>query len=112
INGIQSAVVHLALPKSTDFMKKTMTPKASLVLHLAPGVSLSTEQIQGITFLVASSIPYMKPADVTVLDQTGQLLTGEDASPFALSNTQIKYRDEVEEKLKNQILNVLVPIIG
>lgn len=112
INGIQAASVQLALPRHTDFMQKMINPKASIVLRLDSGVTLTSEQVQAISYLVASSIPYMKPTDVTIVDQTGQLLNGTDSSPFALSSDQLKYRDELEAKLKTQILNVVAPILG
>lgn len=112
INGIEAASVELALPRHTDFMQKMINPKASVVLRLDDGVTLSSGQVQAISYLVASSIPYMKPSDVTVVDQTGQLLNGSDSSPFSLSSDQLKYKDELETKLKNQILNVIAPILG
>ncbi len=112
INGVQAAKVQLALPEHTDFMQKIIHPKASVALRLEPGVALTDEQIQGIAYLVSSSIPYMNPKEVTIIDQTGALLSGEDTSPFSLSSDQLKYKQAVENKLSRQILNVLSPILG
>ena len=112
INGIQAAKVELALPHHTDFMQKIIHPKASIVLRLDPGVVLTSDQVQGISYLVSSSIPYMKPNEVTIVDQTGALLSGSEVSPFSLSSDQLKYKQEIENKLTQQILNVLAPIVG
>lgn len=112
INGIEEAVVQIAKTSNTDFLKSVMEPKASVVLRLSPGVQLSPEQVKGISYLVSSSVPYMNPKDVTIIDQNGSLLTGLDASISSLSADQIRFQDEVEDQLRRQILNVLSPIVG
>lgn len=75
IAGIQHARVHLATPKQSVFVRDRTPPKASVVLNRHPGRTISEQQIQAIVHLISSSIPYMLPESVTVVDNFGNLLT-------------------------------------
>ena len=112
LNGVQSAQVQLALPKHTDFMQQSNRPAASVVVEMSSGALLSAEQARGISHLVASSIPYMNARDVTILDQSGELLTGSQSDSAGLSSDQLKYRQQLEDKLKQQVKSVLGPVVG
>ena len=70
--GVRSAVVHVALPKDEVFVTEQSKPTASVLLDLAPGTTLSGEQIQAVTNLVSSSVQDMDPEQVTVADSTGR----------------------------------------
>lgn len=112
ISGVESVKVQLALPKHTEFMQKQNEPKASVILQLQPGVTLTDVQVQGIAHLVSSSIPYMHPSDVTIVDQSGALLSADNANKIEIAGNEMKYRTQLEEKLRQQILHVLTPIVG
>lgn len=75
IRGVDSAVVHLAIPKKTVFDDTASKPTASVLVDTGPGRSLSDDQVQAISNLVASSVPEMTVEGVTVSDATGRLLT-------------------------------------
>src|SRR3954463_10788299 len=77
LKGVSSAVVHVALPKDQVFVTEQAKPTASVLLDLAPGTTLSGEQIQAVTNLVSSSIQGMDPTQVTVADSTGQVLSAQ-----------------------------------
>src|SRR4051812_21338467 len=74
LDGVQQAVVHVALPKEEVFATDQAQPTASVLLSLAPGTQLAGEQIQAITNLVSSSVQDMDPDQVTVTDASGQVL--------------------------------------
>lgn len=112
INGIEAVKVQLALPKHTDFMEKVNEPKASVVLKLRPGITLTNNQVDGIVHLVSSSIPYMKLKDVTIVDQTGLLLTSDHLDKPGVSQNMLQLKDQLENNLRSQILSVLTPIVG
>src|SRR5919206_2468029 len=59
LDGVQQAVVHVALPKKEVFATDQGKPTASVLLSLAPGKQLSAEQITAVTNLVSSSIEGM-----------------------------------------------------
>src|SRR3978361_2373805 len=68
LDGVNSAVVHIALPKDEVFATDEGKPTASVLLDLAPGTKLTGEQIQAVTHLVSSRMEKMDPSDVTVPD--------------------------------------------
>src|SRR3954463_15179908 len=75
LDGVNSAIVHVALPEDEVFVTDKAEPTASVLLDLAAGTQLSGEQIQAVTNLVSSSVPDMDPDQVTVTDSAGQVLS-------------------------------------
>ena len=113
IRDIEGARVHLALPERSAFVRDQTPPSASVFLRLAPGRSLSVGQVQSITHLVSSSVPYMPVASVTVVDQSGGLLTNPSRdAEMGLSSQQLEYKSQVEKILRERVANLLTPIIG
>ncbi len=74
VQGVQSARVHLALPKPSVFLRDARKATASVMLHLYPGRRLEPGQVAAIVHLVASSVPELAASDVTLVDQAGSLL--------------------------------------
>jgi flagellar M-ring protein FliF len=96
--SVQSARVHLAIPKPSVFVKEQQKPSASVVLALHPGRTLDPGQVNGIVHLVSSSIPNMPAQSVTVLDQSGNLLSSaHDGAAQTMDATQLKYVREIEQ---------------
>ena len=113
IRDIEGARVHLALPERSAFVRDQTPPSASVFLRLSPGRSLSVGQVQSITHLVSSSVPYMPVASVTVVDQSGGLLTNPSRdTELGLSSQQRDYKTQVEKLLRERVANLLTPIIG
>ncbi|MDX1346922.1 MAG: flagellar basal-body MS-ring/collar protein FliF [Thiomicrorhabdus chilensis] len=114
INSVKSARVMLGMPKRSVFVRKQQKPSASVAVKLYPGRSLNEEQVSSIVYLVASSIPNMDVKDVTVVDQHGNLLTGDAHSSGTLNMSikQLDYTRMVEETLSSRIIKLLAPIVG
>ena len=74
--AVQTARVHLALPNQNGFFREQQKPSASVLLTLHPGRTLDRAQIAGIVHLVSSQRARADPKAVSVLDQSGALLTG------------------------------------
>jgi flagellar M-ring protein FliF len=112
--AVQSARVHLALPNQTGFFREQQKPSASVLLTLHPGRSLERAQIAGIVHLVSSSVPEMNPRAVSVLDQTGALLSGPDESlaQQGLDTQQLQHVQQVEQAYLRRIVALLEPIVG
>ena len=92
LQPVQSARVHLAIPKSTVFLGKKQQASASILLQLYSGRTLNESQVAAIVHLVASSIPDLEANQVTVVDQTGKLLNSpDDTSELGLSARQLDY---------------------
>jgi flagellar M-ring protein FliF len=113
LQPVQSARVHLAVPKSTVFLGKRQAPTASVLLQLYPGRSLEQNQVSAIVHLVASSIPELEASRVTVVDQRGRLLNSpDDAKDNALSARQLDYLRRIEDGYVERIEGLLAPMLG
>lgn len=112
--AVDGARVHLAIPKQTAFLRDDQKPSASVVLNLLGGRTLDAAQVGGIVHLVASSVPQLQPASVSVLDQNGNLLSNNrDGSQVAgLNPTQLKYVKEIESDTTRRIESILEPLLG
>lgn len=110
--AVQSARVHLAIPKATIFMRERQKPSASVLLALHPGRSLDPAQLSGIVHLVASSVPELSPRGVTVVDQTGNLLSAAGEGTAGLDAAQLTYVREIENGYIRRILDIVEPVVG
>jgi flagellar M-ring protein FliF len=111
--AVETARVHLALPNQNGFFREQQKPSASVLLTLHAGRTLDRAQIAGIVHLVSSSVPEMSPKAVSVLDQTGTLLTGAGDGPQAgLDAQQLQYVAQVEGGYTKRIRELLEPIVG
>ena len=112
IGSIKSARVHLAVPKQTAFVRDQEKPTASVVLTMYPGRFLDPQQVVAITYLVSSSVPKLSPAQVSIVDQDGNLLSHQPQRADSLDSSQIKYVAELEHALSKRVAILLEPVIG
>ena len=111
--AVQSARVHLALPKPSVFVKEQQKPSASVVLALHPGRVLDSGQINGIIHLISSSVPDMPAKNVTVVDQSGSLLSSaKEGGAELLDATQLKYVRQIEQDYIKRIQDIVAPLVG
>lgn len=114
LSAVQSARVHLAMPKPSVFLREQQKPSASVLLNVYPGRTLSPEQVAGIRHLVSSSVPDLPVAAVSVLDQHGKLLSDDDGkrARTQLDEQQLAYTHQVEASYIKRIIDILEPIVG
>ena len=113
ISSIQSARVHLALPEKSVFVRDQTPPTASVFVSLKNGRKLDQTQVAAITNLVSSSVPAMNPANVSIIDQFGNLLSNAPDDPDqALADSQLEYRMRLENIYRNRIQSLVTPIVG
>ena len=111
--AVQGARVHLALPNQNGFFREQQKPSASVMLSLHPGRTLDRSQIAGIVHLVASSVPDLNPKAVSVLDQTGALLSATaEGGNTGLDAQQLQYVNQIEAGYNKRILELLEPVVG
>lgn len=111
INTIKDARVHLALPRQSAFVRDRADPKASVIVTPFQGRAVSDGQVQAIIHLVSSSVPYLVPAHVSVVDQFGRLLT-DTGSASDLNAKQLELRQKLEADYVDRITQILTPIFG
>ncbi|HRI17947.1 MAG TPA: flagellar basal-body MS-ring/collar protein FliF, partial [Burkholderiaceae bacterium] len=112
--AVQAARVHLALPNQNGFFREQQKPSASVLLTLHPGRSLDRAQVAGIVHLVASSVADLSPKAVSVLDQTGALLSGlaDSGAATGLDAQQLQYVSQIEQGYAKRIAELLEPVVG
>ncbi|WP_349571487.1 flagellar basal-body MS-ring/collar protein FliF [Azotobacter salinestris] len=111
LGPVSRARVHLAMAKQSVFVREREPARASVVLSLQPGRELGESQVNAIAHLVSSSVPGLSIDAVTVVDQSGRLLSRQ-GSARDLDGTQLDYIDEVERSYQRRIENILAPILG
>ncbi|MCB1948349.1 flagellar basal-body MS-ring/collar protein FliF [Nitrosomonas sp.] len=114
LSAVQSARVHLAISKPSVFARERQKPSVSVLLNLYPGRILSEEQVSAIVHLVSSSIPNLPVKNVTVVDQHGNLLSGQERSKneSKFDAKQLEYIHELERSYTQRIEAILSPITG
>jgi flagellar M-ring protein FliF len=112
--AVQAARVHLALPQQNGFFREQQKPSASVLVTLHPGRALDRTQIAGIVHLVSSSVPEMTTKAVSVIDQSGALLSAssDGASGQGLDAQQLQYVQQIEQSYHKRVVDILEPIVG
>lgn len=113
-NEIISSRVHIVMTSKSLFIEEEEPATASVVLELQHGRWLSNKQIQGIVYLVASSIPGLSPENVTVIDNNGKMLAGfKDSSETAnASLDQLEFQKKIDKNLEKRIKTMLDTALG
>ncbi len=101
---IQSARVHIGAPSGSGFRQRA-APTGSVTVTTREG-SLSSAQAKALRFLVASAVPGLNAADVSVIDTRGGLIAvGDDAPSSGADGTDRaqEMRENVERILEARV---------
>ena len=121
INGIEGAQVNIVMPQQQSFLiqQNSANAKASVLLSIAPGYVLSSQQVSGIQQLVAHSVQGLNASNVSVVDQNGNDLTNNAGNANSVSGSlsgqltnQLSVQSAVEQNLASQIKSSLANIVG
>jgi len=113
ISSIQAARVHLALPEKSVFIRNQTAPTASVFVTLKNGRQLDQTQVRAITNLIASSVPGMSQDGVSIIDQSGRLLSYSPDNPNeVMADSQLAYRMRLESIYRSRIQSLVAPIVG
>lgn len=112
VQGVQSARVHLAIPRQSLFVRDRQPPSASVFVQLYPGRMLDQGQIAAIAHLVSSSVPQLTVANISIVDQYGTLLSQANAENRGLDDRQMRYVRELEQLYAQRIEAILTPLLG
>lgn len=113
IDAVETAKIHLAVEQPSVFVRDRSAPAASVMLRLRAGRALSDAQVQAIVHLVASSVPGLSPDGVSVVDQSGRLLSsaGGDGGTGA-SDKQVEIQSRIEGRYLESLTKLLTPLVG
>ncbi len=112
MDSVREARVHLSIPRQTSFLRSRLQPSASVMLNLYPGTMLSQVQVSGIKHLVSASVAGLDASQVSVVDQSGSLLSMDENSQYAISNANLRLKRELEQDYAARIVQILTPIVG
>lgn len=112
LDGVQTAVVHLALPEKQVFSDNQDPATASVLIAPKAGVTLNAGQVQAITNLVASSIDGLEPKKVTVADSSGRVLSSSDGSGDAGASTRNQEVANYQDEMNGRIQAMLDKVVG
>jgi flagellar M-ring protein FliF len=108
IEGVEAVRVHLAEPEKSAFVRDSAPPTASVMLKLAKGRQLGASQVTAIVNLVAGSVPGLALDGVKVIDQQGHLLSSGQPGDA----DRIEMQGRLEDKLRQQVEQLLTPMLG
>lgn len=106
MDGIEAVRVHLAVAHESVFTDQQRDAKASVLVRLHPGVRLSDEDLNSITFLVSNAIDNMKPEDVRVVNADGHVPMVPQAGGHMLAS------QDLETELDRKLEDTLAPFVG
>ncbi len=116
LEKIKAAKVNLALPEETLFSDNQQETKASVVINTRDDKKLTPKEVQAITNLVANSVKDLKPENVVIVDQNGNLVS--DDLPLDVSNVgdvvkmQLTMKREFEKEKEEAIQTMLDTVLG
>ncbi|HAO93678.1 MAG: flagellar M-ring protein FliF [Deltaproteobacteria bacterium GWC2_56_8] len=114
IKEVEAARVHLALPEKGVFLDEQKKARASIILKLKPGKTLSQGQVSAIVHLAANSFDNLRPEDVAVVDTTGKMWTkgSEEESAMHLSASELEYKRSLERDLETRVQTMIEKAVG
>ncbi|HEX5792968.1 MAG TPA: flagellar basal-body MS-ring/collar protein FliF, partial [Rheinheimera sp.] len=116
MDGVRNARVHLAVPKRSLFIgRQEEKSAASVMVDVAPGYELKPAQVEAIVSLIAGSVPGLDPRKVSVVDQSGKLLTGDlyDDAPIGKeTDKKLAFIQKLERNIEQRAAIMLLPILG
>ena len=113
LQQVAAARVHIASGRNSGFIRDRAAARASVFLQLKAGRSLTNEQVTSIVNLVGTSVPDIDPAQVTVVDQQGRLLSSpQGRGDLAMRDQQIETARQLEETYARRIEALIEPLVG
>lgn len=110
LDGVDNASVHLAVPEQRLFTDDRQPTRASVLLKTS--AVLDDDAVQSIVNLVASSVPNLAPADVTVADTSGRVLSAPGTAGGAASTRQMQLADQYQRQLGSDASAMLAQVFG
>ncbi|MBN2808387.1 MAG: flagellar M-ring protein FliF [Deltaproteobacteria bacterium] len=115
IKQVESARVHLVLPKKSLFSEDQQDATCSVILKLRAGARLRPDQVEGIMSLVAGSVAGLDPDKITVLDTLGTVLSkdlGQRPGQNQLSANELNLKRQHEKDLEERLQSMLERVVG
>lgn len=114
LSSVNTARVHLVLPKRSMFVTEERVATASVVMELSR--PLQPRQLEGIVHLVASGVEGLDESNVTLLDHKGNLVSGGrgggNADGRMPADETVALQQRVEKGLEDRAQAMLDKVVG
>lgn len=107
---VEAARVHLVLPERELFSRERKDPSASIVIRTRGGLARS--QAKAIQFLVAAAVEGLVPGNVSIIDETGQVLAGGDGADGAMGASMDERQQSFEGRMRKQVADIVTSVVG
>ncbi|HEY9721109.1 MAG TPA: flagellar basal-body MS-ring/collar protein FliF [Oscillatoriaceae cyanobacterium] len=121
IDGVEAASVLVNMPEDQLFSEDKKPTTAAVMVKCETGRSLSKDQVTGVQNLVASAVPGLKTSNVTVVSDTGTLLSDgladnngnvADREVARELQEQMDLTEERETAIENSVQSLLDKLFG
>lgn len=118
MDEVESARVHITPARESVFTEKGEPAKASVVLRMRQKRDLTRDRAEGVRNLMASAVEGLDPANVSVLDAQGRVLSPsskDQDNPLTGPggfNAQMQARQQLEANTAARVVALLEPIVG
>ncbi len=112
--NVESARVHLVLPKRELFSRERQQPSASVAITMRGGNQLAKQEVMAIQNLVATAVSELEPNQITIVDDKGRLLArgGDEEALGMQASVAEEYRMNLERRLRDNVETLLEKIVG
>ncbi|HTZ54614.1 MAG TPA: flagellar basal-body MS-ring/collar protein FliF [Candidatus Acidoferrum sp.] len=124
LDPVESSRVNIATPDQSLYSSTQEPTTASIAIKTKPGQTLDAGEVRGITMLVANAVDGLKPENVTIVNQDGQILlpgpggatgdatTNASADALKLTQEQLIAKERYESALQQSIQSMLDTTLG
>ncbi|MBV8071586.1 MAG: flagellar M-ring protein FliF [Acidobacteriaceae bacterium] len=113
VNGVRGARVHLVLPRREPFSRAPQEAQASVLLTIAGEARIDREGVQAIVNLVAAAVPGLKPNNIAIIDNRGNMLARAGvAIVAAVASSTEEIRHSTEMRLSRAVEEMLERTVG
>lgn len=114
VESVDSARVMIVMPENRLLVNDKNKPTASVFVKVRGAGLMPQQTVNAIRFLVAGAVEGLKPQDVSVVDNSGNVLsdTLEPDSVVGLTQTQLEVRKKMELYLAKKAEGMLETVLG
>ncbi len=111
MDNIKYAVVTFTTPEKSVFLTSSEEDEPTASVMVTPITTLTSNQVQGIIKLVASSVERLSEKNVTVIDNNGNILSQEDSFEMSgISTKQLEIQAQKKKEIERQVGQLLAHV--
>jgi flagellar M-ring protein FliF len=114
VESVETARVMIVMPENRLLVSDKNKPTASVFVKVRGNALLPQQTVNAIRFMVAGAVEGLKPQNVSVVDNSGNVLSDslEPDSVVGLTQTQLEVRKKLELYLAKKAEGMLETVLG